>query len=152
MDEKLQPFITYVFSETEALLFDTPSACLSTEAFVAISRQEIIQKTYTEQTLYQAIFAGLEQQLPIIMSRSLQRIDITPQEVWTDILDDVFADRVLIAWRRQLLTDHMYIVVAEKSYLITLDDPGPTTLLEEIVFPQDPIPTLVSANPWPTKG
>ena len=151
MNEKDQvmAFMDFAFSKTDTLLFDRPSTRLSTKAFISILHEEIDQKDYQECMLYRMIIAGLEQQLPVIMSRSLHRIDVTPQTIWTDILDEIFASQVLVAWRRRIITDHIFLKIAGQPYRIVLDGGGPTTLLETIIFPSDPPPVLSFANPWP---
>lgn len=150
MNNPLDSLVSHTFSQTEPLLFKQATATLSTEVFVDIVREEIAQKTYTERELYRAIIAGLEQQLPTIMARSLQHLHITPVEVWTDILDEIFNNRVLISWRRKIFTDQLFVRVAGQNYQLNLNDGGPNSVLETLVFP-DPPPVLSATNPWPTE-
>ena len=150
MSSQLNSLVRYTFSQTKPLLFEQKSATLSTEVFVNIVREEITQKAYAEQELYRAIIAGLEQQLPTIMARGLQQLHITPLEVWTDILDEIFDSRVLISWRRKIFTDRLSIRVAGQNYQLNINDGGPTSVLETLIFP-DPSPVLSAANPWPTE-
>ena len=151
MNNHLDSLVSYTFSQTEPLLFRQATAALSTEVFVDIVREEITQKNYAEQELYRKIITGLEQQLPIIMAGGLQHLHITPTEVWTDILDEIFSNRVLISWRRKLLTDKLSIRVAGQNYQLNLNDGGPTSTLETLTFP-DPPPVLSFANPWPKQA
>ena len=150
MEEEIDAFLNFALSKTEAPLIHRPSARLSTEAFVSILDEEVSAKSYSERLFYRNVLAGLERQLPVIMSRSLRRLDTTPTEVWAAILDEIFADRVLVSWRRGILTDKLFIRVAGQNYQLNLNDGGPTSILETLTFP-DPPPVLSFANPWPTE-
>lgn len=150
MNSPLNSFVDYTFSRTEPLLFRKSTAIASAEAFVDIVREEVAQKAYDEQVLYHQIIVGLEQQLPIIMGRSLQHLRITPLEVWTDILEEIFSSRVLICWRRKVIADRLLIRVAGQEYHLHLDDSGPSSILETLPS-SDPPPTLSSSHPWPTE-